>query len=134
MSFDGHTIFAAFAVSIASLVYAVRTNRRTKRQLAELARRRSERMRILPISTLPIATLLASMSANAADALPTVVVSCATPHPEFPRQVSLDVYELYGTSASSRCVYTNKGAGMHWICPCTSGHRLTLELMNRSCA
>lgn len=21
-----------------------------------------------------------------------------------------------------------------WICPCTSGHRLTLELMNRSCA
>ncbi|MFL9922372.1 hypothetical protein PQR75_45455 [Paraburkholderia fungorum] len=69
-------------------------------------------MRILPISTLLISALLAGMSANAAGALPIVVVSCATPHPDFPRQVSLDVYEFYGTSPSSRCVYTNKGAGL----------------------
>jgi hypothetical protein len=69
-------------------------------------------MRMLAICALAIPALLASMSASAAGALPTVVVSCATPHPDLPQQVSLDVYEFYGTTASSRCVYTNKGAGL----------------------
>ncbi|CAH2902691.1 MAG: hypothetical protein PCALPYG88_6079 [uncultured Paraburkholderia sp.] len=37
-------------------------------------------------------------------------------------------------SQGSRLDEPYRGRVAHWICPCTSGHRLTLELMNRFCA
>jgi hypothetical protein len=44
-------------------------------------------------------------------------------------------YELLQPEpGGSVCFEGNVGNASCWICPCTSGHDLTLELMNRSCA
>ena len=59
----------------------------------------------------PLALVLSSAALTGCGerSLPTVMVSCVTPHPGIGN--SFDIYEFYGVSPSDKCMQTNKGAG-----------------------